>query len=80
MRYSGLYLVGSFLFAQLLPNLGGQRVGISALSFLRIDPSPQSAGMGGIRTLLKGDAYAAYWNPGMLTRVPYFMFAASHTF
>ncbi|MCX7764815.1 MAG: PorV/PorQ family protein [Bacteroidia bacterium] len=76
------FIIGitGILWAQLLPNLGGQRVGISALSFLRIDPSPRSAGMGGTGVVLKGDPYAAYWNAGALTYLPYVVVGASHTF
>ncbi|MCX8111620.1 MAG: PorV/PorQ family protein [Bacteroidia bacterium] len=72
--------VASGLYAQLLPNLGGQRVGISALTFLRVDPSPRSVGMAGAAVTIKGDPYGAYWNPGTLTHLPFFGMAASHTF
>jgi hypothetical protein len=60
-------LVG-LMWAQLLPNLGGQRVGISALTFLKVDPSPRSAGMAGAIIALGSDPFYAYWNPGALTR------------
>ncbi|MCX7605832.1 MAG: PorV/PorQ family protein [Bacteroidia bacterium] len=75
----GIVVVG-WVWAQLLPNLGGQRVGISALTFLRVDPSPRSVGLGGAAVPLKGDAYAAYWNPGALTELHHAGGALSHTF
>ncbi len=63
--------------AQLFPNLGGQRTGISTLTFLKEDVSPRSIAMGGATTTLKGDAYAAHWNPAGLTEIPNHSFAAS---
>lgn len=81
VRRIALFLFFPLLtFAQILPNLGGQRVGISALTFLRIDPSPRSVGMAGAAVALKGDPFAAYWNAGALTHTPYFTMGASHTF
>lgn len=50
------------LAAQLLPSYGGERAGLSALSFLKNDISPRSAGMSGATTSLEGDAYAIYHN------------------
>lgn len=44
--------------AQLFPNLGGQRVGIAAMPFLKNDLSPRSVGMGGANVSLAGDVYA----------------------
>ncbi|MEN2993013.1 MAG: PorV/PorQ family protein [Bacteroidia bacterium] len=68
------------ILLQLLPNLGGQRVGISALTFLRIDPSPRAVGLAGAAITLKQDPFAAYWNPGALTSLPHLSVATSHTF
>ncbi|MCS6894935.1 MAG: PorV/PorQ family protein [Bacteroidia bacterium] len=67
-------------WSQILPNLGGQRMGISALTFLRIDPSPRAVGMAGAAVALKGDPFAAYWNAGALTHSPDISVGASHTF
>ncbi len=67
-------------WAQLLPNLGGQRVGVSALTFLRIDPSPRSVGLGGAAIALREDPFGAYWNPGALSRISGSGAAFSHTF
>jgi Type IX secretion system protein PorV len=58
-----LLLVAGGAQAQLFPNLGGQRVGISALPFLKNDLSPKSTGMGGANATLKGDAFGATINP-----------------
>lgn len=55
--------------AQLFPNLGGSRVGISALTFLKNDLSPRSAGLGGANATLSGDAYAATLNPALAAEV-----------
>jgi hypothetical protein len=55
--------------AQLFPNLGGQRAGISGLTFLKFDVSPRSAGLGGANVALSGDPYALNWNPAAITDV-----------
>lgn len=49
--------------AQIFPNLGGQRAGISALTFLKNDLSPRSAGMAGASVALPGDAFSMAVNP-----------------
>lgn len=66
--------------AQLFPQLGGQRAGISALTFLKIDPSPRSAAMGGAQVSVQGDPFAAYWNPAGITALKDWGFGASNTF
>jgi hypothetical protein len=66
--------------AQLLPRLGGQRAGISALTFLKIDVSPRSAGMAGANVAIIGDGYATNTNPAGLADVDKFTLAASNTF
>ena len=66
--------------AQLFPRLGGQRAGISALTFLKIDVSPRSVGMGGAQLSTEGDIYATYWNPAATTDLQHTTFAASNTF
>ncbi len=76
-----LCVLGSFIpgrsLAQLFPNLGGQRAGISAGSFLKIDISPRSAAMSGAQLALPGDGYSAYWNPGAMTSVKSLTVSAS---
>ncbi len=49
--------------AQLIPNFGGERAGLSALSFLKNDISPRSLGMAGASAALSGDGYSVYHNP-----------------
>lgn len=66
--------------AQLLPNLGGQRAGISALTFLKIDPSVRSAAMAGANLTLTGDVFATNWNPAGLAEEENFSVGASNTF
>ncbi|MEY3441992.1 MAG: hypothetical protein RLZZ519_273 [Bacteroidota bacterium] len=66
--------------AQLLPRLGGQRAGISALTFLKIDPSPRSAAMASANVAVTGDAYSTNTNPATLADVDKFSLAASNTF
>lgn len=48
--------------AQLLPTFGGERAGLSALSFLKNDVSPVSAAMSGATVSLSGDGYAIWQN------------------
>ncbi len=66
--------------AQLLPRLGGQRAGISALTFLKIDPSPRSAAMASANVAMMGDVYATNTNPAGLADVDKLSFAAANTF
>ena len=47
---------------QLLPTFGGERAGLSALSFLKNDISPRSAAMSGATVSLQGDAYSIWQN------------------
>jgi hypothetical protein len=49
--------------AQLFPNLGGQRVGISALQFLKIGVGARAVAMGEAFVAVANDASALYWNP-----------------
>ena len=53
--------------AQLLPNLGGQRTGISNLQFLKIGVGARGAALGDAMVALANDASASYWNPAGLT-------------
>ena len=49
--------------AQIFPNLGGQRAGISALTFLKNDLSPRSSALAGASVALPGDAFSMNNNP-----------------
>lgn len=66
--------------AQLFPNLGGTRAGISALTFLKTDVSPRASAMGGAQVSLKGDGYAAQWNPAGTSDLENWSFTASNAF
>jgi hypothetical protein len=57
-----LLLLPTVGYAQILPSFGGERAGLSALSFLKNDISPRSAAMGGTTVSLAGDAYSIYHN------------------
>lgn len=74
-----LALFGLSANAQLLPNFGGERAGLSTLSFLKYDISPRSAGMAGTSVALNGDAYSAIANPAALTHLNYNSYALSHS-
>jgi long-subunit fatty acid transport protein len=54
------------LSAQILPNLGGQRVGISSLQFLKIGVGGRGGGMGEAMTAVASDISALFWNPAGL--------------
>lgn len=77
---SCLLLVALPLSAQLFPELGAQRAGISALTFLKLDLSPRSAGLAGANVTLSGDPYASGLNPANLASLEGWSVAASHTF
>jgi hypothetical protein len=57
------------LHAQLVPNLGGQRVGISAFQFLKIGVGARGVGMGESFAAVANDGSALYWNPAGLTQL-----------
>lgn len=66
--------------AQILPNYGGERAGLSTLSFLKNDLSPRSAGIGGASIALDGDAYSVITNPAALSGLENPSYALSHLF
>ncbi len=68
------------LLAQLLPNFGGERAGLSALSFLKNDLNPRSAALAGASVAFDGDAYASLTNPAALTDIKDPSYALSHLF
>lgn len=74
------WMCGVGVKAQILPQLGAQRAGISALTFLKIDPSPRSASMASAQLSVAGDPYATYWNPAAVTSIDKFGIGASNTF
>ena len=66
--------------AQLLPVYGGERAGLSALSFLKNDVSPRSLGMSGATVSLQGDAYSIYHNVAGIADVKTNNFALTSSF
>lgn len=63
--------------AQIFPNLGGQRAGISGLTFLKNDLNPRSVGMSGASAAINGDAYSIYNNPAAAVDLKATSFAVS---
>lgn len=68
------------LSAQILPNYGGERSGLSALTFLKNDLSITSAGIGGTSLAMPGDAYSVISNPAGLSKLENTNYALSHLF
>ncbi|MFT5512179.1 MAG: hypothetical protein ACI8SE_000576 [Bacteroidia bacterium] len=76
-----LFFVLGFSFAstaQILPNFGGQRAGLSTLSFLKNDLNPRSVGMSGASIANKVDAYCASSNPAALATLSENTLGISH--
>lgn len=70
-----LIIIASFLLfsqarlsAQLFPQLGGQRAGISAAQFLKIGVGGRATAMGDAFTAVANDASSLYWNPAGLVQ------------
>lgn len=81
IHISALFCLLAFgSFGQILPNFGGERAGLSTLSFLKNDLNPRSAAMGGASVSLSGDAFSVLTNPAALTGIDGNAFAASHLF
>ncbi len=55
-------------YAQLIPNLGGQRAGISAFQFLKIGAGARAEGLGETYVAIANDASTLYWNPAGLAQ------------
>ncbi len=64
-------------FSQIFPNYGGQRAGLSALSFLKNDLNPRSIAMGGASVALDYDGYSIINNPALITDFNSFNASAS---
>jgi long-subunit fatty acid transport protein len=67
------------LYAQLVPNLGGQRAGISAFQFLKIGVGARGVAMGESFVAVADDASALYWNPAGLVQTSENQVFAAHT-
>jgi hypothetical protein len=72
-------VLGSRAEAQLVPNLGGQRSGISSYQFLKIAPDARGTGMGESFVAVANDVSALYWNPAGLTNTVQDEAIFSHT-
>ncbi|MEO8167456.1 MAG: PorV/PorQ family protein [bacterium] len=66
-------------WAQLIPNLGGQRAGISAFQFLKIGVGARGVAMGESFVAVANDASALFWNPAGLADIKENEAIASHT-
>jgi len=66
-------------FAQLIPNLGGQRVGISAYQFLKLGVGARAVAMGESFAAVANDASALHFNPAGLVQFPQNEVLAAHT-
>lgn len=75
-----LLVLSTSSLAQILPNFGGERAGLSALSFLKNDMSTRSMGMAGASVALSGDAYSTINNPAALTDLKSTSYALSSLF
>lgn len=64
---------------QLVPNLGGQRAGISAFQFLKIGVGARAVALGESYVALANDASALYWNPAGLVQFSDNQVIVSHT-
>lgn len=64
-----LFVFSSIIgYGQLLTNLGGQRAGVSALTFLKNDISPRSMAMSGANLTLSADGMATSHNVALMSQ------------
>jgi len=66
-------------YSQLVPNLGGQRAGISAFQFLKLGVGARGVAMGESFVAIANDASALHWNPAGLAQFEENQVIASHT-
>lgn len=80
MRYLTTILMSFTLLSgqNLFPILGGQRVGTSSYTFLKIGVSARAVGMGEAVVALNQDAGSVYYNPGTISQLAKTEIAASH--
>lgn len=70
----------SFSQAQLLPNFGGQRSGLSTMSFLKNDMDPRTFSLAGAGSALDGNPFSAVNNPAGLAGLEKNCVGISHIF
>jgi hypothetical protein len=63
-----IIVVSTAAYTQLIPNLGGQRVGTSAAQFLKIGVGPRAVAMGQAYVAVANDAEALYYNPAGISQ------------
>lgn len=66
--------------SQVLPNFGGERAGLSSLSFLKNDMSIRSLALGGSSVALSGDGYSIINNPAALVDLENTTYTISNLF
>jgi hypothetical protein len=76
---AGVLLIVTAVHAQLVPNLGGQRAGISAFQFLKIGAGARGVAMGEAFVAVANDASALYWNPAGLSQMSENQALVAHT-
>jgi len=74
----GLFFLASSGMSQVVPNFGGQRAGLSSLSFLKNDMSPRSMALSGSSVALPGDGFSLYNNPAGAAEAKSLTFATSN--
>ncbi len=84
MKHISKFFLAVILFttitnAQLIPNLGGQRVGISAYQFLKIGVGARATAFGDAYVAIANDASALFWNPAGLIYIPGHQVFLAHT-
>lgn len=65
--------------SQLVPNLGGQRAGISAFQFLKLGVGARGVAMGESFVAVANDVSALFWNPAGLVQFSEDQAIAAHT-
>lgn len=75
-----ILLVAANAKAQVFPNFGGQRAGLSTLSFLKNDMDPGVFSLAGAGTAQSGNAFSSANNPAGLAALERPHFAVSHLF
>lgn len=74
-----LILIAAPVRSQIVPNLGGQRVGISAYQFLKIGAGARGVAIGESFIAFSNDASSLYWNPAGMVQFTQTEVFASHT-
>jgi len=74
------FLLGAEIsYAQLIPNLGGQKTGTSSLQFLKIGHGARSVGMAETFVAVSDDISSLFWNPAGLVAFKENGITVSHT-